>query len=280
MNNTSMDPAHPADKNEKWLQLQLWGLDTPITALCWAVAYAALMQITMITAGPLLLVAGGVWCMVMLMRLQTAITRSDSWHADFYRGHLPLILIMLVAVGMATLWMMFFYVGRNIFTYALFPCSMFLASRLMTSNAWFKEVKLLMQATSFAMFCAIPAFYFSFTLNPFHMLTIGPVWYLGILFYLMARERERIRSGERNAQSVIVTTLTLTLLLAVTLISSVTAPMFERTLCITIAVGAGCLQGFARMTNLLPGNVALALSWLAMALPAVLGIMLYAPHSW
>ncbi|MBE6416153.1 MAG: hypothetical protein E7032_06425 [Akkermansiaceae bacterium] len=275
-----MEPEYPADNNEKWLQLQLWGLDTPITALCWAIACAALMQITMITAGPLLLVAGGVWCMVMLMRLKAAITRPGSWHAAFYRGHLPLILVLLVAVGLSTLWMMFFYVGRNIFTYAFFPCSIFLASRLMIDNAWFKEVKLLMQATAFAMFCAIPAFYFSFTLSPLHMLTTGPVWYLGILFYLMARERERLRTRERNAQSVIITTVTLILLLAATLVSSVTAPMFERTLCVTIAIGAGCLQGFARIANLLPGNAALALSWLAMALPAVLGIMLYAPHSW
>ena len=267
------------EQHSHWLQLQLWGLDTPITALCWAIACAALMQITMMTPGPLLLVAGGVWCMVILLRLQTAITRPESWQAEFYRGHLAVLLVLLFAVGMATAWMMFFYVGRNIFAYAFTPCVILLASRLLP-DAWFRQVKLLLQAIAFAMFCAIPAFYFSFTLSPLHMLTTGPVWYLGILFYLMARERERIRTADRDSQGIIITTITLILLLAATLISSVTAPMFERTLCITIAIGAGCLQGFARLSHLLPQHVALALSWLAMALPAVLGIALYAPHSW
>ena len=267
------------EQHSRWLQLQLWGLDTPITALCWAIACAALMQITMMTPGPLLLVAGGVWCMVILLRLQTAITRPESWQAEFYRGHLAVLLVLLFAVGMATAWMMFFYVGRNIFAYAFTPCVILLASRLLP-DAWFRQVKLLLQAIAFAMFCAIPAFYFSFTLSPLHMLTTGPVWYLGILFYLMARERERIRTADRDSQGIIITTITLILLLAATLISSVTAPMFERTLCITIAIGAGCLQGFARLSHLLPGNLALALSWLTMALPAALGIILYAPHNW
>lgn len=275
-----MLPLTPARENDsKWLMLQLWGLDTPITALCWAVAIAALMQITMITPGPLLLVMGGVWCMVMLQRLSDAIYRQNAWQAEFYRGHMPLILALVFAVGMATLWMSFFHVGQNIFIYAALPALLQGCTRILPGDG-LSQVRLLLQATAFAMFCAIPAFYFSFTMDPLHMLTTGPVWYLGMLFYLMARERQRLRNQDNASQSVVVTTITLILLLAATLISSTTAPMFERTLCITIAIGAGCLQGFARLSHLLPANVALALSWLTMALPAVLGIVLYAPHSW
>lgn len=275
-----MSLTSPTGKDDtRWLQLQLWGMDTPITALCWAIAFAALMQITMITAGPLLLVAGGVWCMVMLQRLYAAIVQQNGWQATFYRGHLPVILVLLFAVGMATLWMSFFYVGQNIFHYALLPGFMFILSCMMQHQR-LAQVRLLLQAIAFAMFCSIPAFYFSFTLSPLHMLTTGPVWYLGILFFLMARERARLRNQKSESQEMVVTTLTLILLLGATLISSVTAPMFERTLCVTIAIGAGCLQGFARISHLLPGNQALALSWLTMALPALLGIILYAPHSW
>lgn len=275
-----MLPLTPARENDsKWLMLQLWGLDTPITALCWAVAIAALMQITMITPGPLLLVMGGVWCMVMLQRLSDAIYRQNAWQAEFYRGHMPLILALVFAVGMATLWMSFFHVGQNIFFYAVLPALLQVCTRILPGDG-LSQVRLLLQATAFAMFCAIPAFYFSFTMDALHMLTTGPVWYLGMLFYLMARERQRLRNQDNASQSVVVTTITLILLLAATLISSTTAPMFERTLCITIAIGAGCLQGFARLSHLLPANVALALSWLTMALPAVLGIVIYAPHSW
>lgn len=275
-----MLPRTRTDKEDtRWLLLQLWGLDTPITALSWAIAIAALMQITMITPGPLLLVAGGVWCMVMLLRLRDAAARQNAWQAAFYRGNIPLILVLLFAVGMATIWMGFFYVGKNILSYAALPAFLLGCSRILM-GARLAQLRLLMQALAFAMFCAVPAFYFSFTLSPLHMLTTGPVWYLGILFYLMARERERIRNGNQESQGIIITTITLILLLAASLIASVTAPMFERTLCITIAIGAGCLQGFARVSHFLPPDVALALSWLAMATPAVLGIVLYAPHSW
>lgn len=266
-------------KDTDYLQLQLWGLDTPITALCWATACAALMQITIITPGPMLLVAGGVWCMVMLLRLLSAISNENAWQAAFYRGHLPLIMLLLFAVGMATLWMTFFYVGRSILGYVLLPAFVLVVSRIM-AGSMLAQVRLLMQAIAFAMFCAIPAFYFSFSLTPIHMLTTGPVWYLGLLFYLMAREREHLRSQRESSSSTVVTTITLIMLLIVALVSGATAPPFERTLCITIAIGAGCLQGFSRVSHLVPANVALALSWLAMALPAVLGVLLYAPTCW
>lgn len=274
-----MMPPGEAKGTSKWLQLQLWGLDTPLTALCWSVACAALMQITMITPGPMLVVAGGVWCAVMLQRLLCAIRKPDSWQASFYREHLPLLLLLLFAVGMSSLWMLFFYVGRNLLSYAALPLGL-LGVSLAFSGARLGQFRLLFKAIAFAMACAVPAFYFCFTLNPLNLLTTGPVWYLGILFYLMARERGNLRSGSRDPQSTVVSTLTLLMLLTATLISSVTAPMFERTLCITIAIGAGCLQGFSRLVLLMPAHLGLALSWLSMALPAVLGIILYAPHSW
>lgn len=279
MNNKHMLPTKQETANQNWLLLQLWGLDTPITAICWSVAFAALMQITMITPAPLLVVAGGVWCTVMLQRIHAAVSQADSWQAAFYRGHLPVILVLLFAVGMATLWMLFFYVGKNILWYMV-PPLFFNGLSMCLSGPWFRQISRLCKAIAFAMVCAMPAFYFSFMLNPLNILTTGPVWYLGILFFLMAGERERLRSGAQNSSQVVVNTLTLIMLLAFTLISGATAPMFERTLCITIAIGAGCLQGFSRLVQLLPQNTALALSWLAMALPAVLGIILYAPHCW
>lgn len=279
MNNMLMMAPEQKKSIEPWLSIQLWGLDTPITAICWSVAIAALMQITMITPAPMLLVAGGVWCTVMLQKLYRAITKQDSWQAAFYRGHSPLILVLLFAVGMATLWMLFFYVGKSIISYMIPPLALLSLSGLL-SGTKFRQIGTLFKAIAFAMVCAMPAFYFCFTLNPLHMLTTAPVWYLGILFFLMAEEREHLRSGIKNTQSVVVNTLTLIMLLGVTLISGVTAPMFERTLCVTIAIGAGCLQGFSRLAQLISPNLALAFSWLAMALPAVLGIILYAPHSW
>lgn len=265
--------------SSRWQFLQLWGLDAPITAICWSVACAALMQVTMITPGPMLLVASCVWCANMQHRVRDAIKHPESWNSAFYRGHLPIILVLLFAVSMATLWMMLFYVGQNILPYLILPAGLY-GIRGILPHTCLEPVRLLLKSIAFAMVCAVPAFYFCFTLTPFHLLTTGPIWYLGILFFLMARERQQLRTKEKNYQYVVVNTITLLMLLSATLISSVTAPMFERTLCITIAIGAGCLQGFSRILHLLPPGMALAFGWLSMAIPAVLGIILYAPHSW
>lgn len=267
------------EKEQAWLLLQLWGLDTPATALCWAVACAALMQITMITAGPMLLVAAGVWCGLMSCRLVAAIRSPEAWQAAFYRSHLAMLVVLLFSVGMATLWMLFFQVGRSVLDYAIIPTGFLLLARLCRAAA-LQQTRLLLQSLAFAMFCALPAFYFSFTLTPLHMVTTAPVWYMGLLFYLWARERQAIREGRSDAAPAFFNVAALIVLLISALIASVTAPMFERTLCITVAIGTGCLQGFSRMVPRLPAAVALSLSWLTMALPALLGIILYAPSAW
>lgn len=270
---------HSEKEARRWLQLQLWGLDAPITAVCWAVACAALMQITMMTPAPLLLVAGVVWCVNMWLRLAKALKSPQAWQADFYRSNVALLVVLQFAVSMATLYIMFFYVGRSVLGYMAIPLIMLLLARF-CAHRYLQLVQQLLLGTALAMMCALPAFYFSFTLTPLHVLVTGPIWYLGLLFFLTTQERNRLRNEAGPAASPILNTLTLLLLLTAALISSVTAPMFERTLCVTIAIGAGCLQGFSRLNHLIPPYVALALSWLTMALPAILGIILYAPSHW
>ena len=266
-------------REQTWLLLQLWGLDIPAIALCWAVACAALMQITMITAGPMLLVAAGVWCVVMGSRLVAAIKSPEAWQAAFYRSHMALLVVLLAGVGMATLWMLFFQVGRSVLNYAFFPTTLLALAQLCRASV-LRQTKMLLQSVSFAMFCALPAFYFSFTQGPLHMVTTAPMWYLGLLFYLWARERADLQEAPADAPHSVFNVVALIALLISALIASVTTPMFERTLCITVAIGAGCLQGFSRLIPRMPAAVDLSLSWLTMALPAMLGIILYAPHSW
>ncbi len=269
----------PANKHHKLLFLQLWGLDTPITALCWSVACAALLQITMVTEGPMLLVAAGVWCCVMGNRLVAAIKSPAAWQAAFYRSHVVLLIVLLFSVSMATLWMLFFEVGRHVLDYALIPGFILCLAQMCRGNA-LRQTRLLLRSVAFAMFCALPSFYFSFSLSPLHMVTTAPVWYMGMLFFLWERERESLRTQNHDTRTDLFNVGALIVLLTATLIASVTAPMFERTLCITIAIGAGCLQGFARLTPHLPRPLALAISWFTMAMPALLGIILYAPESW
>lgn len=235
------------------------------------------MQITMITAGPMLLVAAASWLLIIQSRLHAACKSDDAWQAGFYRSHMPVLLVLQAAVGFASGWILFFRIGINLVNYTWVPAGLYLLSWIFSS---FSQMKLVFRALAFATACAVPAFYFSFTLTPWHFITTSPVWYLGVLFYLMARERERERTNDRNTLETVVSTLMLLALLAVSIISGATAPLFERTLCITIAIGAGCLQGFMRLSSYLQPDTRLALGWISMAVPAILGIMLYAPNSW
>ena len=259
--------------------MQLWGLDIPIVVLCWSIACAALLQITMITAGPMLLVTAGVWLGLMYSRLRSARNQEIAWQTRFYREHLAIIASLMLAVALAVAWVLCFHVGISLVSYLVLPMLLFFLSQFF-SAARYTQIRLLLQGLALGTACATPAFYYSFTLSLIHMATTGPVWYLGILFYLLLGERHRLATGQAGTGGVVVNTLILLALLTVSLVSSATAPPFERTLCITISIGAGCLQGFLRMSAHTSTQNALRFSWLSLALPALLGIYLYAPHSW
>lgn len=233
----------------------------------------------MITVGPMLLVAAGVWWCVMFTRLRAALRDETAWQAGFYRMHLAPIAGLMAGVALSIGWIICCRVGMSLMHYLAIPLLLFYTSCLFNTPA-FTQPRMLLQGLALGAACATPAFYYSFTLSWAHMITTGPVWYLGILFYLLLRERHRLCRDNGNAREVVINTIILIALLSVALVSGVTAPLFERTLCITIAIGAGCLQGFSRLSALTTPQNALAFSWPCIALPALLGIYLYAPHSW
>ncbi len=260
--------------------LSLCGFDVPLTALCWGVACAALLQITMMTAGPLLLLTSTVWACTIFSRVFKSISSpTEVWYPDFYRGRMAPLLLLAGCVMLAAVWMLFFYVGQYLIFYVLFPVVMLLLaiSPLLRSVPL---VRLLCKAVAYAFACAAPAFFFSFTIDPLTMLLCKPVWYMGCLFFLFAMERARWRKENRPPHPPLVVTLGLGLLLLCCIYSSMTAPFFERSLCIAVAIGAGCLQALARLSSRWSREVLFALGWPAMTLPALLGILVYAPEAW
>ena len=258
----------------------LCGFDVPLTALCWGVACAALLQITMMTAGPLILLTGTVWACTIFSRVVKSISApSDVWCPDFYRARMAPLLLLAGCVMLAAVWMLFFYVGQYLIFYVLVPVVMLLLA-ISPLLRPFPLVRLLCKAVAYAFACAAPAFFFSFTIDPLTMLFCKPVWYMGWLFFLFAMERARWRRETRSTHPPMAFTLSLGVLLLCCLYSSVTAPFFERSLCIAVAIGAGCLQALARMSSRWSREVLFALGWPAMALPALLGILIYAPEAW
>ena len=275
--NTEVQMTNADGEREKWQLAQLWGLDIPAVALCWALFFTRILKITTVTTGPLLVIAGSAWCSIMAARLIRSILTPDSRHALFYRSHLALIVILVFAVGMATVWMLLYYVGVSLLHYALFPAGLLLAA-LPLSGSVLSELKLLLQSMALALLCAVPAFYFSFTLSPLSMLFTPPVLYLGILFYLVSREQLRLQANRRQDFYSVICTVVLLVLLITAAQSGTHTPQYIKQMSITVAIGAGCLQGFSRLSRRLPEGVAQGICWIVMTLPAALGILLYAPR--
>lgn len=258
----------------------LCGFDVPLAALCWGIACAALLEITMMTAGPLLLLTSTVWACTIFSRVGRAISSPKGcWYPEFYRERLAPLLLLAGCVMLAALWMLFFYVGQYLISYALIPVALLLLAFSPPLRS-FPQLCLLCKGVAYAFACAIPAFFFSFTIDPLSMLFCEPVWYLGGLFFLFGWERGRWKKDPRPPHPSVLFTSGLGALLLLCLYSSVTAPFFERALCVAVAVGAGCLQALARVSPALSREALFSLGWLIMAFPALLGILIFAPEGW
>ncbi len=257
-----------------WLIVQLWGLDAPAAALCWGLAFARLSGIPMITSGPLLLLAAAVWLVTIASRLYGA-ARQRGWYTRFYRSHLAPMALLLLAVAAATLWMLFFHVGRILLLYTYKPLILLILGFL----PYFDHTKALrgfFLSSAFALACAVPAAFFSMLMSPLELWTYAPVWYLAILIFLfyLVRCSWQMEEAEARKRGLIVS-VGLVPLFLFCLLSAGTAPAFERPLCLTIAMGAACLELLVRLRPNLSQDALFSIGWLTMALPPLLGVVIF-----
>ncbi len=258
-----------------WLTIQLWGLDAPVAALCWGLAYATLMDIPMITSGPLLLLAASVWLFTIASRLYRAIRTRYGWYLRFYRSHLAPMALLILAVAAASLWMLFFHVGQILILYAYKPFIMMVLAML----PYFNHVEALrgfFLSAAFALACAVPAAFFSVLVSPSDLWGFAPTWYLAILVFLYYLVRTSWHMEEEDARKRgLLVSMGLGLLFFFCLLSANTAPAFERSFCLTIAIAAACLELLVRLRHRLSQDALFALGWLTMALPPLLGIVIF-----
>ncbi len=259
-----------------WLTIQLWGLDAPAAALCWGLAYAHFMGIPMITSGPLLLLAAAVWLITIATRLFRAVVRRRGWYVHFYRGHLGPMLALLFAVAAATLWMLFFHVGRYLLVYAWEPFFLMVMGFMPFINRS-DVLRGFLHASAFALACAAPAGFYSVLTMPTELLAFAPTWYLAILMFLYYLLRGSWRMAEDAARwRGLLVSVGLVPLFLFCLLTGVGAPAFERSLCYTIAIGVACLELLVRYRTRLSEDALFSLGWLSMALPPLLGMLLFA----
>lgn len=268
-----------------WMIPRLWGLDVAVLALCWGVAYAALMQITMITGAPLLLLGALAWCGVMYLRLGAALRSADAWHAGFYRRNVAPLAVLLACVGMAALWLLLYYVGQNMLPLLAVPAVLYGLALWDRSGSTY--VAPLARGCAFALACAAPACYFSFTRSAPEMLTSAPNWYLGILVFVYTECLGAHGYAGRRRMSTVAAAAVICAVLVMSLLKARDAAGDEAAQMLTVAMAAGCTLAMVQLRrgrlakcSSTGRRIAEALGWLGLAVPAVLGVMQFAPEHW
>lgn len=262
-----------------WMLPQLWALDVPVAALSWGLAYAALMQIPMMTVGPLLLLTASTWIYAMIYRTARALCGVKDEYSWYYLSHVGVIAPIVLCAVLATVWTLLYDVGEHLLSYATLPVIVMLMAEMPLLRR-LGEYRHLLRGIALAFGCSIPAFYYSIG-SPLSVVFCGPSFYLGILFYLFFHERNRWATGKtEGAGATVLTTIGMCLLMVAVLASSLSGSFFQQALSITVAIAAGCLQALCRLRFCLSDKVIYALSWPVMVLPPMLGILIFAPEEW
>ncbi len=256
-----------------WLTLQLWGLDAPAAALCWAWAYAALLDIPMITSGPLLLLGASVWLFAISARLYRAVVTRQGWYLLFYRSHIALFSLLILCVLAATLWMLFYYVGQILLLYAVAPTLLLAFGRALHK---IDVLRGFCYATAFALACSVPAGFYSVFVTPLELFLFRPTWYLALLMLLYYLLRSSWKLEEDAARKLgIMVSVGLVVLFLCCLFGAWNAPAYERPLYLTLAIAVACLEVLVRLRPHLSHDALFSIGWFSMAVPPLLGILLF-----
>lgn len=259
-----------------WMKFHLWGLDLPLVALSWGYAYTELMDLNMLTNGPLMLLMVAVWIYSISSRLIESFKSPAHLYQEFYQKHMVLIGFLVICAGLASTWMLFFYLSMYLlefFTWAI----IFLVVSALPAIRRMLYVKYLLRGIAFAMGCAAPAFFFTILLHPIGMLTNAPILYLGILIFLFLLERHswKVEDITKRDRYSLVVTMGLVILFLVCLTASHSMPYVERSFCFTLLIACAFLEFIDRMSKYWSTNVLIASSWPLMGLPPLIGIFLF-----
>lgn len=272
-----MNDAVPLMTRKLVQMLSLWGVDVAFAALCWGVLIAAHLHVTMLTVGPLLVLAAAVWLVVMGGRITAAFLGRNEDGVVIYRRYLMPLVPLWVAVFAATLWLLCYHVGQSLLYYAILPL-LFLGAGGCPLLRRMKDYTLLCSALAYAVACAAPAYYYSYSMSPLQVVCSKPVLLLAGVFFLFFAERSR--SLPTAGAAAIAQTMCLVALFGVCVYSAANEPLYMRSFYVTLCMAVAVLHGLFRLRSRLPERRWYAFGWGLMALPAVLGSWLFAPEAW
>ncbi len=264
-----------------WMLIALWGIDVPLVALSWGVLIAALFGIPLLTFGPLLLLISMVWVYVLFTRVVRALAGEPVPYEDYYRGHAFLMLLVALCAFFASQWLLFFSVGKYLIAFFAVP---FLVV-LLTHVPILKKVPFareLGMGAAFVFSCAVPTYFYSYLYSPLHMFFNTHLWCLIVLFLLFMVERSRPTQGQEGGIAStwlpggMIVFFVACFYMVLTTDNSSYEHHFYGTLCIATAF----LHVMSKMRQRVNEAVWFSFCWGLMAVPALLGILLYAPETW
>lgn len=266
-----------------WLIAQLWGLDVLAAAFLWGLSIAAFAQVVVIDEGPLILLGVAAWMTALVRRLSAAAS-GKGWYVRYYRSHIALLMVVTLCVTLAALWMLFFYVGQSMIGdlgRVAFPMLLVvllpILSRIGLSKSAIALMRDLIIGIVYASACIVPTEYMCMgTIR----ISTAPVWYFSILIGLFFMMRRGWRDGGLEGSVSVIITLGLLLLMLAALATSISAPFYERSFCVMVAMGCACLQMLMRLRGTISTDAFFSIGWAVMALPPLLGIVMFTPECW
>lgn len=187
--------------------------------------------------------------------------------------------MLLLGLGtlLASVWMLFFYVGQYLINFAMVPLMLVALAYLPGVG---RVLRLFCSAAAFVFACAAPASFFSFLMSPLQMLFSPQLWCLICLFLLFNIERRQCQGGQAKAIPSFLVTLGLLALFLSCCFFAWHAEACQQGFYVTIAMGVAALQLLRRLRTCLPPYAWYAIGWSMMSLPALLGVLIYAPEAW
>lgn len=262
-----------------WLLPHLLGLDIALLSLCWAHAFACMLEINMYREEPLILLIGSAWLFTMMSRLYQGFRYRKTQGPTFYTEKFALLFVLCLAIALAMVWLLLFSVSSVLLHY-LAPFFLYL---LVSRLPFVKETpRLLMRSICYAFCCAIPSFYFSVTLAPWDMLSCAPIWYLGVLMFLFFKEhRDRVfldmsaAPEVRKNVSPHLVPLGQVLLLAICIHDAFSSYSYEQSVSTTLILANACLAVVIRLRKHFSPLVVEVLRLPVMMVAPIISVLIY-----
>lgn len=259
----------------------LWGLDAPLVAAAWGIAFLGFYGVNTASSDPIILLVAVVWLTNLLHRVGTAAMNRTVWYASYYRSHAFPMLLLVAALLFAAVWMGLYVVGAACMMYAIMPLILLFLSvfpmPVVLRNA--------LRALALAEGCQAPACYFSFMIEPTEAFLQTAVFALGALFFLFLTERSSLRLNGRFLQGERASFCTIA---SVVLFFCYWCGAFPAhthhwpdvsSVFKTLILGLACLHLYRTRGTRLPLYLSFSIGWPALAFPAILALFFHSnPH--